>query len=225
MRSWPLITLGSVTPLSLFILGITLESEATSTVDMLRAARQAAQLIGARLENRLFLTGYSQGGHVTMALHRYLEQNLSSEFSVIASAPISGPYNLDSHFLYHLNNNPASTSRFILAYMIVAMDSVYHLFGSLDEAIQPQVVQRIPQVFDGTHDLSEMPGFFPDTNAELLQPGFENDVIADSGNWLGRQADNEVYNWKPMAPVNLIYGESDINVNPELNSIFAFKQD
>jgi hypothetical protein len=38
---------------------------------------------------KLFVTGYSQGGHVAMATHRLLQQSGST---ITASAPLSGPY-------------------------------------------------------------------------------------------------------------------------------------
>jgi acetyl esterase/lipase len=59
---------------------------------MLRAARRAAVSVGFALDGRLFLTGFSQGGHATMALHRHLESDLPGEFEVTACAPMSGVY-------------------------------------------------------------------------------------------------------------------------------------
>ena len=72
------------------------ESEATASIDLIRASRE---FLMDSLEiwdnNQLFLTGYSQGGHSTMAIHKYIKvNNLQSEFNVVASAPMSGPYAL-----------------------------------------------------------------------------------------------------------------------------------
>ena len=75
------------------------ESEATATLDMIRAVREAqflGEIPGMEPDNgELFLTGYSQGGHAAMATHKHIEENnLLEEFNVIASAPCSGPYEI-----------------------------------------------------------------------------------------------------------------------------------
>ena len=55
------------------------ESEATATLDMIRAVREAqllGEIPGMEPDNgELFLTGYSQGGHAAMATHKYIEEN------------------------------------------------------------------------------------------------------------------------------------------------------
>lgn len=70
------------------------DSEASATLDMLRATRKEAQTLNVPLNNQLFLVGHSEGGHATMALHRVIEQQNGGEFTVTASAPAAGPYDL-----------------------------------------------------------------------------------------------------------------------------------
>ena len=48
-------------------------SEATACVDLLRAVRAFCATNGFPLNDRLFLCGYSQGGHATLSLLRDLE--------------------------------------------------------------------------------------------------------------------------------------------------------
>ena len=69
-------------------------SEATASVDMLRAARNYCARNNIGLNGQLFLAGYSQGGHAAMALHRELEQYHTNEFAITASAPMAGPYDM-----------------------------------------------------------------------------------------------------------------------------------
>jgi acetyl esterase/lipase len=68
------------------------EQQANDMVDSLRAARKAFTSIGAQDSGKLFVTGYSQGGHVAMATQRAMQQTYSSEFKVTALAGMSGPY-------------------------------------------------------------------------------------------------------------------------------------
>ena len=69
-------------------------SEAWAAIDMLKAVKPYLPQLNISVNQQLFITGYSQGGHAAMALHRELEQNYATEFPVTASAPMSGPYSI-----------------------------------------------------------------------------------------------------------------------------------
>ena len=52
------------------------ESEATATIDLIRAVREFLDTNTVIHDNgQLFLTGYSQGGHAAMATNKYIEEN------------------------------------------------------------------------------------------------------------------------------------------------------
>jgi hypothetical protein len=70
------------------------DAQAADMIDSLRAARKAFPLVGASDSGKLFITGYSQGGHVAMATQRTMQRSLASEFKVTALAGQSGPYAL-----------------------------------------------------------------------------------------------------------------------------------
>ncbi|MGL5005624.1 MAG: alpha/beta hydrolase family protein, partial [Casimicrobium sp.] len=68
------------------------EQQSSDMVDALRAARKAFPNIGANASDKLFLSGYSQGGHVAMATAKAIQEKYSSEFKVTALGGMSGPY-------------------------------------------------------------------------------------------------------------------------------------
>ena len=74
------------------------EQQSNDMIDALRAARKAFPNIGATPSSKLFLSGYSQGGHVAMATHKAMQTNYASEFSVTALGGMSGPYSLVKTF-------------------------------------------------------------------------------------------------------------------------------
>jgi pimeloyl-ACP methyl ester carboxylesterase len=80
------------------------DQQSKDTMDALTAARSAFAMAGASDNQKLFLTGYSQGGFVAMATHRALQ---ASGTAVTASAPMSGPYALaafgDAIFMGEVN--------------------------------------------------------------------------------------------------------------------------
>lgn len=67
---------------------------ARSGVDIIPAARDLARQKGYSIGTNLFVTGYSEGGGVAMALTQALQEKAGAEFVVTASAPSAGPYDL-----------------------------------------------------------------------------------------------------------------------------------
>ena len=71
------------------------EAQAVDMVDGLRAAKTHLNAASTtKPSDKLFISGYSQGGHVAMATHKIIERDYGSEFTVTASGPMSGPYNM-----------------------------------------------------------------------------------------------------------------------------------
>lgn len=64
--------------------------QSADMMDAMRAARVAMARLQVNVGPQLFLAGYSQGGHVTLATQRAMQQG--DEFHVTAAAGLSGPY-------------------------------------------------------------------------------------------------------------------------------------
>ncbi len=95
-------------------------SEATASVDMLRAARNFCASNSIGLNGQLFIAGYSQGGHTCMALHRELETYHSDEFTITASAPMSGPYDMSGTELADILSPRCPPNPYYAAYVMMA---------------------------------------------------------------------------------------------------------
>jgi hypothetical protein len=69
------------------------DQQSKEMIDILSAAKKALpHLVSATTaSSQLFISGYSQGGHVAMATHRAMQ---TAGIEVTASAPLSGPYAL-----------------------------------------------------------------------------------------------------------------------------------
>jgi hypothetical protein len=94
------------------------DSYVPAGVDLLRATRSLTSSQGITL-GKLFLKGYSEGGYATLALQKALETEYSEEFTVTASAPAAGPYDLEVSALTALSrpkSNPLISSFLVLAY-------------------------------------------------------------------------------------------------------------
>lgn len=101
------------------------ESAAASVVDLLRAARRVAEARGFAWPEKLFLAGFSQGGHATIAALRELEAADEPGLRVTAAAPIAGPFDLSGLSVPRALEGEARSSSLYLGYMVASYSRVY----------------------------------------------------------------------------------------------------
>ncbi|TNE60536.1 MAG: T9SS type A sorting domain-containing protein [Bacteroidetes bacterium] len=207
-------------------------SEAQAGVDLLLALEEFASQHGVHYSNQLFLTGYSQGGHASMALHREIEQDLSpATFEVTAAAHLSGPYSVgevmrdlilsDSVYFY-----PAYIPNTILSYQ-----TVYgNLFNQISDVFQDPYAGPVSAFYSGAINLGQLNtqlvsllvsnegNSYP---MRMLQPDIVQAVETDPDHPFNvALRDNNVYAWAPLAPTRLFYCMADDQV-PYRNSLVA----
>ncbi len=69
-------------------------SEASSVIDSIRAARAVFRTAATAHNGKIFITGYSQGGHAALAAQREIERTAGSDIVLTAVGGMSGPYDL-----------------------------------------------------------------------------------------------------------------------------------
>jgi hypothetical protein len=198
-------------------------SEATASVDMLRAARNYCASNGIGLNGQLFLAGYSEGGHTEMALHRELERYHTNEFTVTASAPMAGPYDMSGVELNDILSPRCPPNPYYAAYVLVAYQSVYSLEPSWTDLLVPPYDTTIPPLFNGNTSGSILNSNMPACKvSSILVPAVLSSLTNDPGSPLYQALrDNDLYRWKPVAPVRLYHCSGDLDVLPA-NSQIAY---
>ncbi|KKL51415.1 hypothetical protein LCGC14_2295700, partial [marine sediment metagenome] len=193
------------------------ENSAITVIDMLRASDKYFESQGIATDGSLYLTGYSQGGHVTLATHREIEQNYSDEFQVTASAPLAGPYDLastiDTVMEWGTYNQPI-----LFTYL---MNSYNHYYGwdRLNEIFQEPYASEIPGYFDGSQAMASINLKLPQSLESLLQEKFIADYKSGAEEDLKKALlDNSLMNFIPTAPMLLIHGDQDKTV-PHFNAL------
>ena len=112
-------------------------TEASSIIDSIRATREAAPALGLKLNNKIMLSGYSQGGQASMATQREIEQALSGEFNVVAAAHLAGPYNI-SGALVAGAKNPINGVQSIVPFQIASYQKIYgNAYANTSDVFQP----------------------------------------------------------------------------------------
>lgn len=190
-------------------------SEATACVDLLRAARAFCASNGWTLNGQLFLCGYSQGGHATMALHRELELYHTNEFEVTASAPMAGAYDLSGVTTTDVLSGRPQPNPYYFAYVLAAYQSVYKFAPSLADLLAPPWNTTLPPLFLGNSSSSQINAVMPSDPTRILKP----EVLAafrSNPHHPFRVAlrDNDLYAWTPRAPMRLYHCSGDRDVIP-----------
>lgn len=199
------------------------ESEATAAIDMVRAVRQFLSDSLTIVDNgEVVVTGYSQGGHGAMAMHKYVEDNnLLGEFNIVASAPASGPYDLSgdqSELL--LSNTPYSNPGYVV-YLLSSFELAYgNIYNTYSDILKSPYDAIVPPYFDGnnyTYSMGDVNPLLPSQLSDLIQDSVLTNFLNDTLNhplWIALR-DNDNHNWVPTRPVQMFYCTNDEQVDFE----------
>lgn len=198
------------------------KSEATAVVDMLRATRQLCSAYQVQRNDQLFLLGYSQGGHTTMATHRELQTLHAGEFTVTASAPCSGPYDLSGILRDSMFHSQTFSNPFFIAFATLSYQYVYqNLYDEIGDIFQPPWDSLILRMLDRRTPESQLRDSLPVPGYQMFQPDYLAEVLADSLHPMNAAIrDNNLYDWRPDAPVRLYYCTQDEQI-PFINALFT----
>ncbi|QHI69372.1 alpha/beta hydrolase family protein [Tichowtungia aerotolerans] len=198
-------------------------SEATSAVDMMRAALFVLESYTElpQPNGQLFIAGYSQGGHATLALQKELEQNHADEFPLTASAPMAGPHDLSGVMKPLIFSGESYNYPAYIPYVILGLNSVYS-FGTITDFFNEPYASTLPPLFDGNHYGYEINDQMPAVPREIFTETFINEVKSDENHpFAAALRKNDTYrDWVPTTPTCFFHCASDTIV-PYSNSVTA----
>lgn len=165
---------------------------AASVVDLLTAAKTWRTRQHLDDNGQLFLMGYSEGGHATMAAHRAMQEDRSTHLAQLQlSVPGAGPYDigltLDSLLERVRVENP------VLAGLINP-----GLLRDLGPTVRNEVRRLL------------LRAVIPDDADVAIQSTFLDHYLADDVAAMER--DSNVRRWAPALPVRLFHGQDDTTV-------------
>ncbi len=165
---------------------------AAATVDFLTAARTWRGQAGVADNGQLFLTGYSEGGYVTMAAHRALQAANSPHLQQLRMVvPGAGPYNVQTTMdgLVRLVRDEQP-----LVGALINPGFLRYLGGSVQREVRRLLLRAlIPGDADVAYDTRFIDRFLADDVRAL-------DEISS------------VYDYRPGVPVRLYHGRDDRTV-------------
>lgn len=189
-------------------------SLASASLDMLRATREFSKKENIKLNTKNFLLGYSEGGFATLALHKLIEEKHASEFTVTASAPGAGAYNKSAFADYILKSDQPLNFLSSYVWVLDTYNRVYNINRPYSGYFQePWASQLKANPF----------GKVPEQAKELFAEPFRAGVLSKTDQSITAAfRDNDIYDWRPQAPLALFHGTADDYV-PFFNSESAYK--
>jgi hypothetical protein len=182
-------------------------------VDALRAMRAWCASNSIALNSQVFLAGYSQGGHATMALHRELETYHTNEFTITASSPAAGAYDLSGVTAADFLSGRPQPNPYYFAYLLAAYQSVYQLAPTFGDLLQPPYDTTLPPLLAGNSSGAQINAAMPANPVDILKPELLA-AFQSNSNHILRQAlrDNDLHVWTPQRPMRMYHCAADADV-------------
>ncbi|WP_291964670.1 hypothetical protein [Maribacter sp.] len=212
-------------------------TEASASLDLMRAAVELSNdpdfATLFNLNDQVFVAGYSQGGHATMALQREIELNANDEFQLAASAPMSGPYSVSESMVdFTLGDDNYGFVAYV-AWITLGYQAAYpETLGmmTLEDVFKSQYIDHIREFEAETINLWTLNNLLAQTlidetggqrPKDMFHDSIVNSILANpTSPFAVALADNDTYDWTPEATTYLCYCHGDEQVTFE-NSLLA----
>jgi hypothetical protein len=209
------------------------KTEADAAIRMMRACKELLPRYRTHINDQLFITGYSQGGHAAMALHKAIETDaaLSSEFKVTAAAPLSGPYSLSGVMRDLITSDKTYLFPAYLPNTAISFQAAYgNIYQNLTDIFKPVYAAEIQKFVNKTITLTQLNTTLialltategASRPSRMFQPAVLTAVQTDPNHPVNAALrENDLFRWAAKAPTRIFYCMADDQV-PFQNSIVA----
>ena len=194
------------------------KSSARASLDMIKASMKYMNDTGVQINYQLYISGYSQGGHVAMALAQEVEKSFGNNVNLKGVAPMAGPHDVEALANIEIDATHTMVYPAFLGYLadsysyyyddlalgdiaVLADTNAYH--NLFDGSYVNVLIHVGLGLANGTTDL----GFFTHQANELFKDGFINDYQNNVNSAIRQRfIENKSYdNWTPKTKVNLVH--------------------
>jgi hypothetical protein len=195
------------------------QTEANAVLDLLRATKKIIQEKNVAYNGQLFLTGYSQGGHATMAAHQNIETKHSNEFTVAANCSMAGPYDMSGAMVDLMLSRSIYPDPFYLPFILLSYNNAYKLYNRpSDFMIAPYDTSLVPYFFQN-YDFVLLNNRSSNPPIDMIKPSVIRDFTINNDHPLRKRLrENDCWRWSTQTPIKLIYSKGDDRI-PFQNAI------
>jgi len=197
-------------------------TEASAAIDMLRAVEPYIGEQGQAVNGQLFLAGYSQGGHASMALHRALQQGFAGQYEVTAAAHMSGPYSLASVMRDFILSEEEYFFAAYIPRIVLGLNEYYRIYDDFSQVFKAPYLDPILAFYNDEIPLGTLNDILTSLLIQevglsqpkyIFQDSLRQNIVGNPNHPVNiALAENDVYDWAPQAPTRLYYCTADEQV-------------
>jgi hypothetical protein len=187
---------------------------ANTSVDFIKAVKIFAKKNDIKLNKHLYVTGYSEGGYVSMAMLKKLE---SQHIHVDAAAPMAGAYDLNYMARAVLGWENESLKSYAMTYTLLTLNAYAKKYGKeIKGIIKEPYASQMDTLLDGKHTFGQIDSALPLDEVGkngLLTQAFLTQYKTNPNHWFRKALkENSIFNWKPKTKLRLIHCQGDDQV-------------
>ncbi len=199
------------------------KSSSNASVDMLKASIDFCEKNDIPIRRDAFLTGYSEGGYVTMATAKKLQEHPEILVNVKAVAPLDGVYDLETMGL-GVASKPTMVYPAFIGFLVYAYTETYPKDVVRNQLVQEPYASSLPSLFDGNHSGEEINANLTTNTNAFFSATYLSDFLLNPENPFRKKLrENSTDNWVPLFPVRIVHCEHD-NIIPYQLAYYSYKK-
>ena len=175
---------------------------APGNLDMIRASKEFLQGQHTAFKDELYLAGWSEGAAAGMAFQQYLQERHISDINSVAGSFMAGAYSNFDLATTVLQSDQEWLVMGIYGRTLLAYDSLYRLGQPNDYYFQEPFVSDFEEAFFPVSTLER-------TTNEFYTPTFRANFLAGTDPLVASLKTDDLTDWQPAVPVQLLAGEFD----------------
>jgi hypothetical protein len=192
------------------------EASNNAVCDMIIAGRWFLSCKKILPRCRLFMYGFSEGGLVTMAAQRNIENNpfYKHRIRLTAVAAGMGPYDLYDLAVYPVIASETYPVPAYLLFLFIAYNDYYKYGRSLDDLFKNSYGQLYQELIEQDLGYFDLIPYFPTSVTDLLQDDFRADFLAGRTEFnIAIEKNNSIDGWVPKSPLKIYHSPADEQVS------------
>ena len=186
------------------------EHSANAVIDMIKATKEFLNDENVPFNEKLFLAGYSEGGYVTLAAAKSIEENPIADLDIVAVAAGAGGYDLEN-LLVEIMSSEEYVYPSYFAFLVMAYNETNDWDQPLSDFFNAPYATALTTYMNGEYSGEFINSKLTTDLADLLTEDFYADLTDSESESTFEQklSENSVKGWETDLPIRLYHGLQD----------------